>query len=1385
MKKTNAAASLRSVRLSILLVLSLLGVGFPQAAVAQALPLIEGDGDRSIAINPAPGTATGDAASDEFDVYPITSDVMYSVSTDTSADGVSGVAEKLVYDNPLGQSALELPDGQRLADDLTLSVKPDCPLTRYRFQVIGKANPDACGGAGMTCGPLRVDFSLWDGCPNANGVDGTSSTSIEGTAGCASTEAGDTTPQGVPCIFLPDADALTEIEFVPSVPVALPSRVWLAVTMSRTDAGVIVGAPALLGFSSDVLDSFSFPCNSTVGGFPTWPHSSFNASIYGDETCSDASLTYQNIRAGNSGYTDGAFTCIAEDITLNRTCNMVQMEVAVRGRGRYDFELRQRTVDGSPEGFCNDFTAFGSNAIEGSKFVFVNMEEGLNVFRKVFDPPVPLPDENLHVVFMGNNSNAKWVLTRNDASIGSTDATFYVFTGNASAGSWALNNTINYAHAGFHVTITCDGPPPVGACCDMFILDEARESVCRDVPEINCGVSFADPEFQPGWVEGMNCADEPFPHTCGQAACCTPDDTCENLSINECLALPPTENRREWTLGEYCESLSEPCLPHACLQSPAGDCFASHEAPGCDDIFCCVDICTDDSWCCQQEWDLVCIREAGDAPRECRNEPENGQCDAATPVTMNTNTIVSNITEWNDLYEPEYTCLQDGVGAVGSIWFSFVADDTSAIANTCATASDGTDTVIQGYRVDGSPVDPCEALVPIACADNAPGCAGGIGSRICMDDLVVGDTYYIAVSSASDQGRGPIVFNVTSPCLPSIPDDYDPSDEVRALETEEDEKDEVAPMAALVTMTAAAATGVWPDTNDPIGHLEQLDDPHMPRPHAPPPGIVAGRTVVERDGFVSVQVNVDEFGDNIPGDAANEPSIAVDPTSPNRMVIGWRQFDTIQSNFRQAGVGYSHDSGATWTFPGVLTPEVFRSDPVLVADADGYFHYLSLGVDYPGCHINCDLFTSTDGGITWGDPVYAFGGDKAWITADTTGGPGRNHLYQTWSSAACEPGTSFSRSTDRGESFRASPVGTPSWGTLTVDLNGVLYAAGDYTNGAWIAISDNAQFPDDPPSFDRYELVELGGGIRSRRAPNPGGLLGQMWIRSDRGTGPTVGDLYVLASVTQGETDPLDVMFSRSENGAYDWSEPVRVNDDPINNGAWQWFGTMDVAPNGRIDAVWNDTRNTGQDNLSELYYAFSTDGGRTWSKNIPVSPVFDSHIGWPSQNKLGDYYDMVSEDDSVNIAYAATFNGEQDVYFLRIPAFDCGESGIPDVCSPYSKGNGWLDICQRDFDRDGIIDACDSDADNDGFPNLLDPCPWTPLDVGVLADGRPRPDTTGDCYIDFRDYWRFWNCFEGGLPGLPAPFEACMERFDTNDDMQLNLRDAAVFQNAYTGPGI
>jgi hypothetical protein len=117
-------------------------------------------------------------------------------------------------------------------------------------------------------------------------------------------------------------------------------------------------------------------------------------------------------------------------------------------------------------------------------------------------------------------------------------------------------------------------------------------------------------------------------------------------------------------------------------------------------------------------------------------------------------------------------------------------------------------------------------------------------------------------------------------------------------------------------------------------------------PPAPARKIETSPRMISQFGvFTSFQANVDASGNNILGDAANEPAIAVDPTDSNKMMIAWRQFDTILSDHRESGWGYTTDGGIHWTFPGVLQPGVFRSDPVTKSDETGNFFYLSLRGD--------------------------------------------------------------------------------------------------------------------------------------------------------------------------------------------------------------------------------------------------------------------------------------------------------------------------------------------------------------------------------------------------------------------------------------------------------
>src|SRR6516165_100934 len=456
-------------------------------------------------------------------------------------------------------------------------------------------------------------------------------------------------------------------------------------------------------------------------------------------------------------------------------------------------------------------------------------------------------------------------------------------------------------------------------------------------------------------------------------------------------------------------------------------------------------------------------------------------------------------------------------------------------------------------------------------------------------------------------------------------------------------------------------------------HDERYDNPP-----APPQKMETSPRMISPFGvFTSYQVNVDANGHNILGGGASDCVIAVDPTDGNKMTIGWRQFNSLTSNFRQAVWCYTTDAGIHWTFPGVLENNVFRSDPVTKSDEIGQFFYLSLESDINTSFFCDNMYRSTNGGQSWTElqpDEQAGGGDKEWFTIDKTNGPGHGFQYQLDDGINCGGGgVEFQRSTDGGVTWQ-TPINIPNspiYGTLDVDSNGNLFVGGEGNTTFYCERSSNAQIGGQTPTFDRSTAVNMGGDLGGGGI-NPAGLDGMLFLAIDRSGGPTNNNIYMLASVVPPGRSTTDVMFARSTDDGLTFSAPVRVNDDPVNPSKWHWFGTFSVAPNGRLDAVWYDTRNAANNTDSELFYSWSTDGGVTWAPNVQVSNAFNPFEGYPNQSKIGDYITIVSDATGGNVAYAATFNfnpnrnqHEEDVYYVRVSPSGGGTPTPTPTASP------------------------------------------------------------------------------------------------------------------------
>jgi len=187
---------------------------------------------------------------------------------------------KLIYSNTLGNIAVNSAMNF-VVDDIATVAAPGCRVGRYEFPVTGKVNPAGIGG------PYSVEFGLYSSCP---GSCPTCNLLIPGTNGTVS---------------FPDDLPRMVIFALPEPGIAIATNVWFGVRFNRTNAGILLGAPATTGMSCDFFDFPGFPCGGALGGFPDHPHASFNLKLFGASECTDAFVGYKNSKPSRAALQPG------------------------------------------------------------------------------------------------------------------------------------------------------------------------------------------------------------------------------------------------------------------------------------------------------------------------------------------------------------------------------------------------------------------------------------------------------------------------------------------------------------------------------------------------------------------------------------------------------------------------------------------------------------------------------------------------------------------------------------------------------------------------------------------------------------------------------------------------------------------------------------------------------------------------------------------------------------------------------------------------------------------------------------------------------------------------------------------------------------------------
>ncbi|MCA1819022.1 MAG: hypothetical protein ABR562_05325 [Thermoplasmatota archaeon] len=157
----------------------------------------------------------------------------------------------------------------------------------------------------------------------------------------------------------------------------------------------------------------------------------------------------------------------------------------------------------------------------------------------------------------------------------------------------------------------------------------------------------------------------------------------------------------------------------------------------------------------------------------------------------------------------------------------------------------------------------------------------------------------------------------------------------------------------------------------------------------------------------------------------------------------------------------------------------------------------------------------------------------------------------------------------------------------------------------------------------------------------------------DDSNGTLRGSLYVTwmdAASGQGRT-----MLAASHDGGVTWTTPTWIHemsaDDEGQRGD-QFLPAVSVGPDGTVDLTWMDRRDDPKNHLFDAYYAFSLDGGKSFSASLRVSQVSSDEQYSHHQNGavfLGDYRQVASSAGAAHPVWVDTRNHKADVYTATI----------------------------------------------------------------------------------------------------------------------------------------